>query len=87
MVCVQGFYANDEHYDLSDTKTKVFIDNSVLSTETGNANSKFTLTYISLASFLWDIGKQNTGARRLDRLFFILSLSFFFHFHLFCEPS
>ena len=28
----------------------------------------------------------STGARRLDRLF-ILSLSFFFHFHLFCEPS
>ena len=29
---------------------------------------------------------ETTGARRLDR-FFILSLSFFLHFHVFCEPS
>ena len=30
MICVQEFYANDEHYDISETKTKVFIANSVL---------------------------------------------------------
>ena len=29
MIYVQEFYANDEHYDISDTKTKVFIANSV----------------------------------------------------------
>ena len=43
MICVQEFYANDEHYDISDTKTKVFIANSVLSTEKWNENGTFTL--------------------------------------------
>ena len=33
MIYVQEFYANDEHYDICDTNTKVFIANSVLSTE------------------------------------------------------
>ena len=43
MICVQEFYANDEHYDISYTKTKVFIVNSVLSTEKWNENGTFTL--------------------------------------------
>ena len=43
MICVQEFYANDEHYDISDTKTKVIIANSVLSTENLNENGTFTL--------------------------------------------
>ena len=43
VICVQEFYANDEHYDISDTKTKVFIANSVLSTEKRNENGTFTL--------------------------------------------
>ena len=42
-ICVQEFYANDKHYDLSDTKTKVFIANIVLSTEKWNGNGTFTL--------------------------------------------
>ena len=33
MICVQEFYANDEHYYISDSKTKIFIVNSVLSVE------------------------------------------------------
>ena len=36
MIFVQEFYANDGHYDISDIKTKVFIANSVLSTEKWN---------------------------------------------------
>ena len=43
MICVQEFYANDEHYDISDTKLKVFIANSVLSTEQWNEHGTFTL--------------------------------------------
>ena len=43
MICVQEFYANDEHYDISDTKIKFFIANSVLSTEKWNENGTFTL--------------------------------------------
>ena len=40
-ICVQGFYASGEHYDISDTQTKVFIVNSVLSTEQWNKNGIF----------------------------------------------
>ena len=43
MTCVQEFYANDEHYDISDTKTKVVIVNSVLSIEQWNKNGIFNL--------------------------------------------
>ena len=43
MICVQEFYASDEHYDISDTKTKVCIVNSVLSTEQWNENGIFNL--------------------------------------------
>ena len=43
MICVQELYANDEHYDVSDTKTKVIIANSVLSTVKWNENGTFTL--------------------------------------------
>ena len=43
MIYVQEFYGNDEHYDKSDTKTKVFIANSVFSTEKWNENNTFTL--------------------------------------------
>ena len=43
MICVREFYANDEHYNISDTKTKVFIANSVSSIEKWNENGTFTL--------------------------------------------
>ena len=43
MIFVQEFYANAERYDVSDTKTKVFIANSVVSNETWNENSTFVL--------------------------------------------
>ena len=43
IICVQEFYANEEHFDISDTKTKVFIANSVLSKEKWNENGAFTL--------------------------------------------
>ena len=43
MICAQELYANDEHYDISDTKTKVFIVNSVLSTEQWNKNGILNL--------------------------------------------
>ena len=43
MIYVKEFYASGEHYDISDTKTKVFIANSELSTEKWNENSTFTL--------------------------------------------
>ena len=43
MICVQEFYANDEHYDISDTKIKVFIVNSVLSTKQWYKNGIFNL--------------------------------------------
>ena len=43
MIFVQEFYANAERYDVSDTKTKVFIANSVVSNEIWNENSTFVL--------------------------------------------
>ena len=40
---VKEFYANAEHYGVSDTKTKVFIANSVVTNKAQNENNTFVL--------------------------------------------
>ena len=67
MICVQEFYANDEHY-ISDTKTRVFIVNSVLSTEQWNKNGIFNLNGndIEVVEECTHLGIQRDSTSRSD---------------------
>ena len=67
MICVQEFYANDEHY-ISDTKTRDFIVNSVLSTEQWNKNGIFNLNGndIEVVEECTHLGIQRDSTSRSD---------------------
>ena len=70
MICVQEYYADDEHYDISDTKTKVFTVNSPISTEKWNENCVFYLNGndIDVAEECTDLGPQRDTKSSLDTL-------------------